>query len=124
MIHIIMLIVEIALNNKINMFDSFLLKSTYNNLRYQAANSKYDMSQTIHNYIACSALTDTEPTGTGKRYQINKLTKINILSHVVQREEFNEIKTLLTHYRYSELPSPTNELNLVKSEPKSKKFKI
>jgi len=36
-----MLITEIATNNRINIFDSFLLKTTYDNIKYQIDKGKY-----------------------------------------------------------------------------------
>jgi len=55
-------------------------------------------------------------------YKDRKASKTDILSHFVMRDDCKDIKRLLVHYRYSELPSPTNEVNLVKSERKSKCF--
>lgn len=58
----------------------------------------------------------------GRRHQFDKRTKAEILANIVDKEECRDIKNLLVHYRHSELPSPTNEVNLVKSEPKRKSF--
>ena len=37
-----MLIIEIISNNKINTYDSFLLKSTYNKIKYEVDRGKYE----------------------------------------------------------------------------------
>ena len=51
-------------------------------------------------------------------------TKAEVLACIIENPEYKQIKDLLVHYRHSELPSPTNEVNLVKSDVKSKNLKF
>lgn len=120
-----MLIVEIISGNKINTFDSFLLKSTYNKLKYELRKGKYENGldndtkfEILHTYMVTTPVQYNRSSVEGKRYEIPKISKADVLSHIVEKEEYRELKNLLVHYRHSELPSPTNEINLAKSMPK------
>ena len=45
-----------------------------------------------------------------------------MLSQLAHQKEGIDVRQALVHYRYSELPSPTNELNLVTFETASELF--
>ena len=55
-----------------------------------------------------------------KKGQNQAFSKAEVLARIIENQDFKQIKDLLVYYRHSELPSPTNEVNLVKPNPKSK----
>ncbi|CAI2382006.1 unnamed protein product [Moneuplotes crassus] len=94
----IMLGAEIASGNKINTYDSFLLKSAYE--------KTMDQLDRVGNPLAKNRL---------------HVAALKVLTSKFENRTDKELGTALAHYRYSELPSPTNEINLVTIEKSGKR---
>ena len=75
----------------------------------------------MHNYMVSGFIRNNETDKHNVKLNFNKA---EVLARIIENQEYKQIKDLLVHYRHSELPSPTNEVNLVKSDVKSKNLKF
>lgn len=108
----IMLLAEIFTGNRINRYDSFLLKSSYDKTCDQLDRFKGGillktgrMNFNDINFSHCIESKIYYP-----------IDVVLALTKMIGKGRDQDLGKALVHYRYSELPSPTNEINLVTFE--------
>lgn len=109
----IMLLAEIFTGNRINRYDSFLLKSSYDKTCDQLDRFKGGISLETGRM----SFNDINLSLTALKSKIYyPIDVVLALTKMIGKGRDQDLGKALVHYRYSELPSPTNEINLVTFE--------